>query len=66
MYSEEEDDTPFVQNDKTSDQVIFEFGAPQDFDGKCCSPMYNCWSMCFNTKIPSQMELYNRLTIKVE
>lgn len=65
MYSESEDyETPFVAAEKNSDQIIYEFGAPRDFEGRNCVKMHNCWSMCFDTKMPNQMELYGKLTVK--
>jgi hypothetical protein len=66
MYSEnaDEDDLLCFDNQKSSEQIIFEFGAPQDFSGRRCSMMHNVWAMCCQTKIPNQMALYSRLTTK--
>ena len=68
MYSESEEEfeTPFVTNEKSADQIIYEFGAPQDFSGRNCSSMHNFWSMCFDTKIPNQMDLFSKLTVRVD
>ena len=33
MFTEDEEETPVQEKAKTSDEIIYEFGAPEDFTG---------------------------------
>ena len=58
MFTDDEEEPPAALEEKTSDQIIYEFGAPEDFTGQTCIPLRNVWSMCYQTKMPDHMELY--------